>query len=47
MDFHFIFAKIIAKNGTSGGRHERTDSVVISEQETKMEGIQHVSNGRD
>ena len=34
------------QNGTSGGRHERTDSVVISEQETKMEGIQHVTNGR-
>ena len=25
-----------------GGWHERTDSVVISEQETKMEGVQHV-----
>ena len=34
------------KNGTSGGRHERTDSVVISEQETKMKGVQHVSNRR-
>ena len=35
------------KNGASGGRQERTDSVVISEQETKMEGVQHFSNGRD
>ena len=30
-----------------GGWHERTDSVVISEQETKMEGVQHVYNRRD
>ena len=30
-----------------GGRHERTNSVVISEQEAKMEGVQHVYNGRD
>ena len=30
-----------------GGQHERTDFVVISEQETKMEGVQHVYNGRD
>ena len=35
------------QNGTSGGRHERTDSVVISEQKNKMEGVQHVYNGRD
>ena len=37
----------IQKNGISGGSHESTDSVVISEQETKMEGIQHVLNGKD
>ena len=30
-----------------GGRHERTNSVVISEQETKMEGVQHVYNKKD
>ena len=30
-----------------GGWHEIIDSVVISEQETKMEGVQHVYNRRD
>ena len=30
-----------------GGWHERTNSVVISEQETKMEGVQHVYNKKD
>ena len=37
----------IQKNGTYGGSQESTDYVVISEQETKMDGVQHVSNGRD
>ena len=32
---------------SEGGWHEIIDSVVISEQETKMEGVRHVSNGRD
>ena len=30
-----------------GGWHEIIDSVVISEQETKMEGVQRVYNRRD
>ena len=30
-----------------GGLHERTDSVVSSQQETKMEGVQHVYNKKD
>ena len=30
-----------------GGWHEIIDSVVISEQETKMEGVQRVCNRRD
>ena len=30
-----------------GGWHERTNSVVNSEQETKMEGVQHVYNKKD
>ena len=29
-----------------GGWHEKPDSEVISEQEIKMEAVQHVSNGR-
>ena len=35
------------QNGTSGGRHERSVSVVNPEEETKMEGVQLVSDGRD
>ena len=38
---------ILFREQKDGGWHERTNSVVISEQETKMEGIQHVYNKRD
>ena len=48
-DLNFCFwpkRQVILPVGTQkdGGWHERTNSVVISEQETKMEGVQHVYN---
>ena len=43
-----IFVVIgIFREQKDGEWHERTNSVVISEQETKMEGVQHVYNKKD
>ena len=42
---HYMFKNIAFFR--EGGWHEIIDSVVISEQETKIEGVQHVYNRRD